>query len=56
MLFETTFTVVEVFENGAKVTHFLRGKKRDVLADIEMYKNRSKDYVMAGKKTMVVWA
>lgn len=56
MLFETTFTVVECYESGAKVTHFLRGKKRDVMADVQMYKDRSKDYMMAGKKMMIVWA
>ena len=56
MLFETKFEVVEIFESGARVTHLLRGKRNDVKNDIQMFKRKSKDYEMIGKKGMIIWA
>ena len=56
MLFETEFEVVEIFESGARVTHLLRGKRNDVKNDIQMFKRKSKDYEMIGKKGMIIWA
>lgn len=55
MLFETKFEVVEIRESGARITHYLRGKKHDVKKDIEMFKANSKDYMMVGKTGMIVW-
>lgn len=56
MLFEKKFKVVEICESGATITHFLRGKKRAVKKDIEMYKQNAKRYEMVGKDGMIVWA
>jgi hypothetical protein len=56
MLFETKFEVVEIFESGARVTHFLRGKRNDVKKDIQNFKRKSKDYQKIGKKGMIIWA
>lgn len=55
MLFEMKFEVVEIRDSGARITHYLKGKKRDVKKDIEMFKNKSKDYMMVGKEAMIVW-
>lgn len=56
MLFEKRFQVVEIRENGAVITHYLKGKKRDVKKDIEMFKQKSTHYEMIGTTGMVVWA
>ena len=56
MLFEIKFEVVEIHKSGLKVTHYLKGKRKDVKEDIEMYKKNSKDYKMIGKNGMIVWA
>ena len=55
MLFETRFEVVEIRNSGARITHYLRGKKKDVKKDIEQFKKRSKDYMMVSKNAMIVW-
>lgn len=55
MLFESKFEVLELHANGVKITHYLRGKRKDVNKDIEMFKKNSKDYKMVGKKFMIVW-
>lgn len=55
MLFEVKFKVLEVRDNGVRITHYLQGKKKDVEKDIEMYKQNSKDYTMFGKEGMVVF-
>lgn len=56
MLFETKFQVVELRDSGAVITHYLKGRKRDVKKDIEAYKQKAKHYEMIGKTGMVVWA
>lgn len=56
MLLEIRFQVVELRENGAVITHYLKGRKRDVKKDIEMYKQKAKRYEMVGKTGMIVWA
>lgn len=56
MLFEKKFKVVEVRDSGATVTHYLKGSKRDLKKDIEMFKKTAKRYEMVGKDGMVVWA
>lgn len=56
MLFEKKFKVVELRESGATITHFLKGSKRDVKKDIEMFKQNYKRYEMVGKDGMIVWA
>lgn len=56
MLFNKNFEVVEVFESGLRVTHYLRGTKKAIEKDIEMYKESSKSYQMVGKNAMIVWA
>ena len=42
MLFETKFEVVEVHENGVTIVTYLKGRRRDVKNDIEMYKKNAK--------------
>ena len=54
MLFKTEFKIVEIRENGVIVTHFLRGTKRNVNKDIEMFKKESKRYEMFGDG-MTIW-
>ena len=56
MLFEKKFQVVEVRENGVTIKHYLKGKKRDVKKDIEMFKQKSTRYEMVGTTGMIVWA
>ena len=56
MLFEINFEVVEIFESGARVTHYLRGKRSDVKKDVKYFISKSKDYQMVGKRAMIVWA
>jgi hypothetical protein len=56
MLFETKFEVVEIRENGVTIVNYLKGRKRDVKNDIEMYKKNAKKYEMVGKNGMIVWA
>lgn len=55
MLFEKNFKVVEIREGGASITHYLKGRNRDVKKDIEVFKQHSKRYEMIGKTGMVVW-
>lgn len=56
MLFKTTFKIVEIRDNGVSITHYLKGSRRDVNQDVEMYKQNAKRYEMVGKNGMVVWA
>lgn len=57
MLFEMTFKVVELKEGSSVVvTTYLRGSKRNVKKDIEMYKQNAKRYEMFGNEGMIVWA
>ena len=55
-IFETSFEVIEIRESGVKINHYLRGKKNNVKKDIELFKEKAKDYQMVGKKAMIVWA
>lgn len=55
MLFEFEFEIIEVLENGTRVKVYLKGKRKDVKKDIEMFKKNSKDYQMIGKNGMIVW-
>lgn len=55
MLFNIEFKVVEIRESGVTVTHYLKGKRKDVKKDIEMFKRESKRYEMMGKNGMIVW-
>lgn len=55
MLFKTKFEVVEIRENGVTIVHYLKGRRRDVKSDVEMYKENSKRYEMVGKNGMIVW-
>lgn len=54
-MFTKKFKVVEHRESGIVVTHFLEGKKADVLKDIEMFKKSAKSYTEFGKEGMVVF-
>ena len=54
MLFDITFEVVEIRENGVRVTHYLKGSRRAVKKDIENIKKNVKDYMMVGKNGMIV--
>lgn len=55
-MFETKFKVVEIRDNGVVMTHYLKGTKKEVKKDIEMFKQQFKKYEMFGKEGMVVWA
>ena len=55
-MFKMEFKVVEILSSGAKVTHYLKGSKQAVEADIENFKANSKRYELFGKEGMVVWA
>ena len=56
MLFEKKFDVIEIYESGVRVTNYLRGSRKAVNKDIEMYKQKSKEYQLIGKNAMIVWA
>lgn len=55
MLFKTEFKVVEIRESGASITHYLKGSRRDVKHDVEIFKQNAKRYEMVGKNGIVVW-
>lgn len=55
MLFKMEFKIVEIWESGATVTHYLKGNRRNVEVDIEKYKKSARRYEMFGKEGMVVW-
>lgn len=55
-MFEIKFKVVEIRDGGVTITHYLKGTKKDVKKDIEMFKQNSKKYEMFGKEGMIVWA
>lgn len=55
-MFNVEFKVVEILSNGATVTHYLKGSKRAVEADIENFKAHARRYELFGKEGMVVWA
>lgn len=54
-MFEIKFKVVELRDGGVTMTHYLKGNKKDVNKDIEMFKLKSKRYEMFGKEGMIVW-
>ena len=54
-MFNKKFKVVEIRESGVTVTHYLKGRRKDVKSDIEMFKNESNRYEMIGKDGMIVW-
>ena len=47
MLFEKKFKVVEIRESGAVITHYFKGRKRDMKKD--------KRYEFVGKEGLIVW-
>ena len=55
MLFEKKFKVFEIRESGAAITHYLKGRKRDVNEDIETFKQQAKRYELIDKTAMIVW-
>ena len=54
-MFTTRFEVIEVYESGLRVTHYLRGSKKNIKKAKETYKNLAKDYQLVGKKAMIVF-
>ena len=54
-MFKHTFEVVEVHASGARITHYLRGTKKQIKKDVNMYKKHCKDYQMVGKNAMIMW-
>lgn len=50
------YEVVEICDNGLRVTHILQGSKHDVQKDIQMYKDNARDYQIVGKGAMIIWA
>jgi hypothetical protein len=55
MLFKTKFKIVEIRENGVTIVHYLKGNRRDVKTDINIFKAAAKKYEIVGKDGMVVW-
>jgi hypothetical protein len=55
IMFEMRFKVVQILENGGIITHYLKGKSRDVKLDILDFKKASKKFEMFGKEGMIVW-
>lgn len=55
-LIDTEFTIIEVYKSGARVTHLFRGRRKDVMKDVENWKRHFGDYMMVSKKVMIVWA
>lgn len=55
MLFRTKFEVVEIREDGVRITHFFSGRKAAVKKDINDIKKTVKNYTMVGKNGMIVW-
>lgn len=55
-MFKMEFKVVEILANGVTITHYLKGTKQSVEADIKNFKANSKRYELFGKEGMVVWA
>lgn len=55
-MFKMEFKVVEIHSNGATITHYLKGTRQAVEADIENFKTNSRRYELFGKEGMVVWA
>lgn len=54
-MFKMKFKIVEIRENGAVITHYLKGKSSDVKQDILAFKDISKKWEMFGKEGMIVW-
>lgn len=54
-MFTMEFEVVEIRKSGAVITHYLKGKKKDVKKDIETFKFNAVNYELVGKNGMVVW-
>jgi hypothetical protein len=54
-MFEMKFKVVQILANGGVITHYLKGKPRDVKLDILDFKKASKKFEMFGKEGMIVW-
>ena len=55
IMFEMKFKVVQILENGGVITHYLKGKPRDVKLDILDFKKASKTFEMFGKEGLIVW-
>jgi hypothetical protein len=55
VMFEMKFKIVQILENGGVITHYLKGKPRDVKLDILDFKKASKKFEMFGKEGMIVW-
>ena len=54
-MFTKKFEIIEIRESGVSVAYYLKGKAKDIKADIETFKKNSKKYEMVGKTGMVVW-
>ena len=55
IMFEMKFKIVQILENGGIITHYLKGKPRDVKLDILDFKKASKKFEMFGTEGMIVW-
>lgn len=54
-MFETKFEVIEIRKGGVCITHYLKGKRKDVNKDVETFIKAAKSYQMVGKKAVIVW-
>lgn len=55
-IFKKTFEITEIHSDGSQLTHHLKGSKRMIKKDIEVYQHISKNYLMVGTNGMIVWA
>lgn len=56
MVFGTNFKIVVHHQSGVTNSYDLRGKRKDVRKEIELFKKNSICNMMVGRKEMVVWA
>lgn len=54
-MFKTRFELIEIRDNGVRITHYFVGKKKEVKKDVDAFKNLAKDYMVVNKNTMIVW-
>lgn len=55
-IFDTRFEVIEYRNSGAKITHYLKGSNYRVKRDVEMFKKKSRAFIVNGRKKMTIWS
>ena len=54
-MFKKNFKIEAIRTDGVRVTIYMRGTRKELKHDIEMYKEMSDKYSMFGNKGMVIW-